>query len=201
MVSSSSSSSATILLPDTSNPLPSHTFAGMVEHALFQKFAPGSNNNSNNSNNNNNETTGIERIITSWRLLEQDYEHHQELFVGQSKCYQHCHSYVPGLTIRQFWDCDKEPSMTSWTNALQKQYQDIRTEFQRVAITDPETLQQQGNNIWASALTQDASSYGADWKTLVLCDRGVWDPVGTVLRKPIPCVFLCAIYIFGWEAF
>jgi aspartate beta-hydroxylase len=42
-------------------------------------------------------------------------------------------------------------------------------------------LQQEGNNIWAGALTADAASYGEGWKTLVLMDRGRWDPVNANL--------------------
>jgi hypothetical protein len=166
-------------LPDTSDPLPPHTFAGMVEHGLLQKFGG---------------AKDIQRILTSWRLLEKDYEHKEyagppHLSPDDSNCHQHCHSYVPGLTIRPFWDCQKEPSLAPWTKALQKRYKEIRTEFQRVAIADPEGLQQKGNNIWAGALTKDASSYGLDWKTLVLCDRGVWDPVSTFETDAIVVVW------------
>ena len=170
--SSSSSSSASLSslpwntqLPET-HALPPHTFAGMVEQGMIEKFGG---------------TQDIERILTSWRLLEQDYEHKE--YVGpahlsphESHCHQHCHSYVPGLSIHEFWDAKNHPSLKSWTQKLEKRYKEILEEFKRVALADPDALQQQGNNIWAGALTQDASSYGADWKTLVLCDRGVWDP-------------------------
>jgi aspartyl/asparaginyl beta-hydroxylase (cupin superfamily) len=42
-------------------------------------------------------------------------------------------------------------------------------------------LEQVGNNIWAGALTDDASSYGAGWRTLVLMNRGTWDPTNVNL--------------------
>ncbi|CAB9501239.1 asparaginyl beta-hydroxylase [Seminavis robusta] len=156
-------------LPDTSTPLPPHTFAGMVEQSLLEKF----------------NEKDITRVLTSWRLLEKDYEHREyagpsDLSPESSQCHQHCHSYVPGLSIRPFWDVATHGD-GDWTRTLPKRYKEIREEFTRVALTDPDQLERQGNNIWAGALTEDASSYGVDWKTLVLCDRGVWDPVNVNL--------------------
>lgn len=161
----------TTTLPDTSTPLHPHTFAGMVEQGLKEKFGG---------------PQQIQRILTSWRLLDQDYEHKEyvgpdNVSPGDSMCHQHCHSYVPGLASQEFWDPDQTTTLNKWALPLQKKYQDIKEEFTRVALADSEKLAQEGNNIWASALTEDASSYGVDWKTLVLCDRGVWDPVS--LRK------------------
>ena len=156
----------TTTLPDTSTPLHPHTFAGMVEQGLKEKFGG---------------PEQIQRILTSWRLLDKDYEHKE--YVGpdsvspaDSMCHQHCHSYVPGLSIQEFWD-PQDKATSKWAIPLQKKYKDIKEEFTRVALADSENLAEQGNNIWAGALTEDASSYGVDWKTLVLCDRGVWDPV------------------------
>lgn len=156
-------------IPETT-PLPTHTFAGMVEQGLLEKFGG---------------PEDIQRILTSWRLLELGYEHNE--YVGpstaspdESMCHQHCHSYVPGLSIQEYWDIEEEAKLSPWTTKLQQKYKEIKKEFTRVAIQDSESLEQQGNNIWAGALTEDASSYGVDWKTLVLCDRGVWDPVSAV---------------------
>jgi len=124
----------------------------------------------------------IERVLKSWRLLDRDYVHEQ--FVGDtdktdpetSKCHQLCHSYVPGLTVKEFWDTDA----FDWCHKLQSKYTAIRDEF--VKVTDNlEELQAAGNNIWAGALTSDASSYGEGWKTLVLMNRGMWDPVNVNL--------------------
>lgn len=42
-------------------------------------------------------------------------------------------------------------------------------------------LKEEGNNIWAGALTDDASSYGKGWRTLVLMNRGTWDHVNVNL--------------------
>jgi len=159
----------------------------MVERGMIEKFGGSKQQHEEQKE----EYTNIERIITSWRLLEQDYEHKE--YVGpqpnnnnnnveSSNCHQHCHSYVPGLSVQQFWDPLKERSpLVSWAEPLQQRYEEILHEFQQVALQNPEALHERGNNIWAGALTEDASSYGADWKTLVLCDRGIWDPVNVHL--------------------
>jgi aspartate beta-hydroxylase len=89
---------------------------------------------------------------------------------------QECHSYVPGLTIKPFWDSKD----FDWAAYLEKSYPDIRKEFDRVNA-DMQTLKEEGNNIWAGALTEDASSYGEGWRTLVLMNRGRWDPVNVNL--------------------
>jgi hypothetical protein len=164
MVSSTSRSSS--LLPDTSRPLSPNTFAGMVEQGLLERF----------------EESEIQRILTSWRLLDQDYEHRE--YVGDnleenresSNMIQECHSYVPGLAIKAFWNEED----FEWANYLQGKYAEILKEFQS-AMSDRSKLEQQGNNIWAGALTDDASSYGIGWKTLVLMNRGRWDPVNAQL--------------------
>jgi len=142
-------------------PLAQHTFAGKVEVALIHKFG----------------AEQAQRVIDSWRLLDQEYEHRE--FFGEdgsdpdvSKQWQNAHSYVPGLSVKPFWDTSDLP----WANKLAKNYKQIRKEF--TAITsDMEKLQQDGNNIWAGALTQEAGGYGEGWSTLVLKDRGIWDEV------------------------
>mmetsp|Transcript_8085 Transcript_8085/g.16823 ORF Transcript_8085/g.16823 Transcript_8085/m.16823 type:complete len:410 (+) Transcript_8085:153-1382(+) len=150
-------------IPDTSTPLSSRTFAGQIEQALLQRFKPSS----------------ISRILQSWRLLDKDYEHRE--FVGNqqplpatdpstSRCYQHAPSFVPGLKAVAWWDNVNE---FPWATSLSKSHKAIRDEFLSV-ISNPEKLQE-GNNIWAGALTTDAASYGEGWKTLVLLNRGQWD--------------------------
>jgi len=151
-------------LPDTRTPLSPNTFAGMVEKGLLDRF----------------EEKDIERVLASWRLLDKDYNHKE--YVGEpgkeaeSDMVQECHSYVPGLTIKPFWDAND----FDWASFLEKKYPEIRKEFSRVN-SDMNKLKQQGNNIWAGALTADASSYGEGWKTLVLMNRGQWDPVNVNL--------------------
>jgi hypothetical protein len=138
----------------------------MVEQGLLERF----------------EESEIQRILTSWRLLDQDYEHRE--YVGDnaednresSNMIQECHSYVPGLAIKAFWN----EGDFEWANYLQGKYREILKEFQS-AMSDRSKLKQQGNNIWAGALTDDASSYGVGWKTLVLMNRGRWDLVNAQL--------------------
>ena len=50
----------------------------------------------------------------------------------------------------------------------------MKREFD-TAMANSERLVEKGNNVWAGALTDDASSYGTGWKTLVLMNRGMWD--------------------------
>ena len=151
-------------LPETRTPLSPNTFAGMVENGLLERF----------------EEKDIERVLASWRLLDQDYNHKE--YVGEpgkeaeSDMVQECHSYVPGLTIKPFWDTTD----FDWAAFLEKKYPEIRKEFDRVNA-DMQTLKEKGNNIWAGALTEDASSYGEGWKTLVLMNRGRWDQVNVKL--------------------
>ena len=155
--------SPTVELPPT-HPSPPHTFAGLVEQAILERYR------------------NVDRVLESWRLLELGYQH--KLFLGEEDetssespmLYQECHSYVPGLTIQPFWDVDS----TTWAQKLKAKYPVILKEFQK-ATANKEQLQQQGNHIWTGALTEDASSYGVGWKTLVLMDRGVWDPVNVAL--------------------
>lgn len=116
------------------------------------------------------------RIIQSWILLDQGYEH--EEFIGPSDAdpstsnmHQFSHSYVPGLTCKTFWDTKQ----FDWCKKIASKHAVIRKEFLKVN-NDMEKLKQKGNNIWAEALTEDASAYGLGWKTLVLYDRGTWDP-------------------------
>ena len=151
MIASSSSS-----LPDTSTPLSPRTFAGLVERGLLERF----------------EEEDIKRVLQSWRLLDKDYYHKEHLNpdVEDSDMIQECHSYLPGLSIQPFWD----PNDFDWANYLKTKYPEIRKEFLAVNA-DMQRLQQEGNNIWAGALTEDAASYGEGWKTLVLMNRGIWD--------------------------
>lgn len=125
----------------------------------------------------------VARVVQSWRLLERDYVHHE--YVGDddstadpatSKCHQHCHSYVPGLLAQEFWQTQD----FAWCGKLAAKYKAIRDEFKTVTA-DVDDLVARGNNIWAGALSEDATSYGEGWQTLVLMNRGVWDPVNVNL--------------------
>mmetsp|Transcript_10075 Transcript_10075/g.11710 ORF Transcript_10075/g.11710 Transcript_10075/m.11710 type:complete len:405 (+) Transcript_10075:118-1332(+) len=147
-------------IPTTSS-LSTNTFAGQVEKAIIAKFGEA-------------ETT---RVLQSWRLLEKDYVHSE--YVGgndneelkkTSNCYQYTHSHVHGLSCIPFWDVNQQP----WANKLEKKYKTIRKELLDVSA-DLNKLKQEGNNIWAGALTEEAGGYGEGWSTLVLMNRGMWD--------------------------
>ena len=150
----------TTTIPPTS-PLSKNTFAGQVEDAIISKYGA--------------EDTA--RVLQSWRLLDKDYEHrayvgdssNSDIDPSQSNCYQYTHSYVDGLTCMPFWDI----SAQSWAKKLSSKYKTIRKEFLNV-IGDKEKLQE-GNNVWAGALTEEAGGYGEGWSTLVLMNRGMWD--------------------------
>jgi len=146
------------MIPKTSSLVP-HSFSGQVENAIIEKFGE----------------EGAARVLQSWRLTEQEYEHRQ--FVGNedddpetSYNYQHAPSYVPGLTCQNFWNIGD----FGWSKKLSKGYNTVRKEFSSV-MGDMTKLQTEGNNVWAGALTDEASGYGEGWKTLVLMDRGMWD--------------------------
>lgn len=155
--------SPTVELPCTPDASPPHTFAGLVEQGIQERFQK-----------------NVDRVIQSWRLLELGYEHN--VFVGANNnttddensnpmLYQKCHSYVPGLTIQPFWDIDS----ISWAQKLKAKYPIILKEFRKAVMPG------NNNHMWKGALTEDASSYGVGWKTLVLMDRGVWDPANVEL--------------------
>jgi len=136
----------------------------MVERELLEKF----------------EESEIERVLQSWRLLDKDYFHRE--YVGEegkeeeSYMVQECRSYVPGLSIKPYWN----PGEFDWTAYIKSNYKKIRKEFDAVNA-DMLRLQQEGSNIWAGALTEDAAAYGEGWKTLVLMDRGRWAPANVQL--------------------
>lgn len=185
----SSLSSNLVAMPTITSAITStlapNTLSGMVEQGIIDRYGL-------------EETT---RIIESWRLLDQDYIH-DEYIDNDPKVHQYCHSYVPGLSIQPFWDINN----INWCMKLQSKYQTIRDEFNSVT-SDMDSLKQQGNNIWAGALSDDASSYGIGWKTLVLMDRGIWDPVNVNLFPVtsklihdlrIPC---CEVFFASMEPY
>ena len=85
----STSTSVDGRLPDTSQPLNPNTFAGLIEKGLKERF----------------NEADIERVLTSWRLVDQGY--YRKEYVGDgiedggiddedTYMIQECHSYVPG---------------------------------------------------------------------------------------------------------
>lgn len=160
--------------PPPTRPLSPLTFAGQMEAALIDKFGG---------------AEPIKRVLDSWRWAEMDYAHKE--FMGprqdppatdpkSSNCHQLAPSYVADLTCRQFWDA----SQFDWAKKLEISFDEIKKEF--VSVTaDMNSLSKKGNNIWAGALSDDAAGYGEGWKTLVLVNRGMWDPVNAKLFPKI----------------
>lgn len=162
------SSTTDAQLPDAAfQTLPFNTFAGQIEEALKDRFGE----------------ENISRVLQCWRMLDADHQtvlDVQDLFSdqgnsveGESLRKQQCNSYVPGLTLKEFWDTNEEQQF-DWTRKLESKYSVIKREFQSV-MAKPDLLQKKGNNVWSAALTEEAASYGEGWKTLVLMDRSVWD--------------------------
>jgi len=156
--------------PPKTKQLSSLTFAGKVEAALVAKFGG---------------TEPIQRVLDSWRWADMDYTHREFMGPKQdppvldpatSDCHQLAPSYVADLTCREFWDASK----FDWAKQLSDSYEDIKEEFVRVTA-DMDGLTKKNNNIWAGALTEDAAGYGEGWKTLVMVNRGMWDPVNANL--------------------
>eukprot|EP00814_Leptocylindrus_danicus_P013569 CAMPEP_0116014464 /NCGR_PEP_ID=MMETSP0321-20121206/6287_1 /TAXON_ID=163516 /ORGANISM="Leptocylindrus danicus var. danicus, Strain B650" /LENGTH=377 /DNA_ID=CAMNT_0003484109 /DNA_START=356 /DNA_END=1489 /DNA_ORIENTATION=+ len=155
--SSAESSASAAVVSDASTPVLSpHSFEGLVERGMIDRFG-----------------SEASRIVQSWRMLEADYEHKAHI---KDDVLQFANSYVPGLTAKCWWDTTE----FSWCKYLEDHYDEIKTEFMS-ATSDMEALTKQGNNVWAGALTDDASAYGVGWSTLVLLDRGTWDPTNVAL--------------------
>jgi len=161
--------------------LPLHTFAGQVERCLQEMH----------------EETEIQSVLQCWRMLNADHQYktsvssllsdnEEEDAMAASKNSwrtQICNSYVPGLTVREFWDTTSNNSNNSnpastfpWIESLKSKYPSLLKELKvNLQEQKAQQVEQQGNNIWAGALTEEAASYGVGWKTLVLKDKGYWD--------------------------
>ena len=158
MLSSTSAASDTVI-PDTSDrSLSPYSFAGLVEQRLLEKF----------------DRDDIERVLESWRLADMDYEHRE---VIRENCSQQAHSYVRGLHAQPFWNVDDH----EWCQKLESKYKEIYKEFSQQVLTPTQRKNNNNNNnnkddlVWSGALTEEATSYGVGWKTLVLMNRGMWD--------------------------
>jgi len=84
---------------------------------------------------------------------------------------QQANSYIEGLEPIPFHEVEDHP----WMVELEKHAETIRKEF---ILSQARDLSR-GNRIWEMALTKDALAYGPDWRTLVLQDRGRWEPTNT----------------------
>ena len=129
----------------------------MVEQALLERFPQ-------------QQHGAIDRVLISWRLLDQGYVHHAQ--IGSNKnSRQESHSYFPGLTVQEFWNDHQQPA---WCDQLAALYPQIRAELDAVLAVQQSQQSQQQTDEWAGALSDDAAAYGPGWKTLVLLHRGLW---------------------------
>ena len=85
---------------------------------------------------------------------------------------QEASSYIAGLTARPYWDV--HGGSFPWMVTLEKNYETIRDEL-RAGLANPD-VERLGNSVWVPAVRDDADGYGPDWRTLVLQDRGEWEP-------------------------
>jgi len=116
------------------------------------------------------------RVRTSWRLIDQDYVHHEQWKAGCEYSQQEARSFLPGLQAVPFWDMEG----TEWAKKLEANWEVVRDEFKAVALL--EETKRKGNNVWVAAADSDsAQKYGADWRTLVLMDHTTWDPTNCLL--------------------
>jgi hypothetical protein len=116
--------------------------------------------------------TAAPRVLSSFRRLAAGQEH-VALHPGQGL--QRAESFVEGLTACPF--PDPFSGAYPWLEEVKRQYPAIKTEFEAVSAT-PDALAK-GNNVWVPASRKDAVGYGRAWRTLVLQDRGVWDPINS----------------------
>jgi len=114
----------------------------------------------------------VARVIDSVQRAErgEGYELNHDP-TGQSRpaFLQSAHSYIDGLDARPFHD----PADFAWASVLENRWTEIRDELSR-AYSSTGRVAKTGNNVWVSAVREEALSYGPDWRTLVLQDRS-WD--------------------------
>lgn len=111
------------------------------------------------------------RVLDSFRRLKAGDEYvHQWPGLGL----QRAESYIAGLTAHPYPDA--HGGAYPWLVAVEQSAAVIQEEFARVTA-DAARLAACGNNVWVPAVREDASAYGPEWRTLVLQDRGSWEPV------------------------
>lgn len=111
------------------------------------------------------------RVLDSWRRLRSgdEFRHH---WPGLGL--QQCASYLEGLPVPPQPFPDLRGPGYEWLLEVEAAAGNIMEEFERI-MSNPEALEAAGNSVWVPAAREDALSYGPDWRTLVLQDRGDWD--------------------------
>jgi hypothetical protein len=115
------------------------------------------------------------RVLASFRRLQTGDD-----FVRQwpGLGLQHASSYVEGLSAVPF--PDPHGGAYPWLEAVEASAGIIQAEFAAVTA-DAAALAAQGTNVWVPAARGDALAYGPEWRTLVLQDRGHWEPTNSRL--------------------
>lgn len=121
---------------------------------------------------------GTGRVRAAWARLDAGEEHEIKLDPSNPLMVQQATSYIAGLTTKPW----HEPATQhKWAKKLEQEWKVVRDEL-RAALADESGLEAAGNNVWAGAKNAtSAAAYGADWKTLALCDRTVWDDTNAAL--------------------
>jgi hypothetical protein len=124
------------------------------------------------------------RVLESFRLLRSGAEH-EEFIPG--KGLQRAGSYVAGLRAEPFPDlhCGAYP----WLVRVEEQAAIIQQEFAAAMAQGEEALKEKGRNVWVPAARDDALSYGPDWRTWVLQDRGVWEETNSSMFPQTRALF------------
>jgi hypothetical protein len=147
-------------------------FMGMISNAVVKKYGEAE----------------TKRVLDAFVRLGADVEHEGRVeFVsdtpphedGTALMVQKCRSRIEGLTLQPF----HEPMDHKWCRTLAKEWTVVRDELtEKLSAQGANALENVGNNIWVGAKNStSAAEYGDKWKTLGLCDRGVWDADNTAI--------------------
>ncbi|CAN8073008.1 unnamed protein product [Agarophyton chilense] len=93
--------------------------------------------------------------------------------------HQKATSFIEGLDAKPFYDdFTSDESSLKWVGHLEQNWETIAHELR--TVSSEKDIESRGNNIWVPPVVEAATTYGPDWRTLVLQDR-VWDPINSKL--------------------
>lgn len=139
----------------------------------------------------------ITRVLTCWDRFEKG-EKLDRYLDDNKEIYQQADCFVDGLTSVCFHDTSK----WDWAIGLEKHYQEIVGELKAYnQVHNIVETSLEDNALWLSARNSDAAkTYGPQWKTLALQDRGVWDDEN-VLHFPKTVELIKTLNVPSCEAF
>jgi len=135
------------------------SMADYVEEQVLSKFDAGD----------------VGRVIKSWHAARDGEV--LESFHEDGSVLQQAGSFIAGLDARNWHEVDEY----QWAQGLEQDFEVIRDELEK--CMKQKSLEKRGNNIWATAVREEAMAYGPDWRTLVLQDRGIWEPKNSKIFK------------------